>query len=171
MCPVVLDWEWIIRPNRCRFEDVLWDSNCSALYFEGYEQTVVRAGCCEAFIRWFHVTIRRLHLNSCRGGQVDYVPVSAAPRKNPGPSKKHSSPGKGKIEVSPIPVKLPRCFEVLIRPVTPRKQAVVEDPTFASSLASQHSHRRSRLIGRARTARLVFQGGLALAECVWPVIL
>ena len=72
-------------------------------------------------------------------GQVDYVPVSISRRKVPGSSRKHSSSEKEKRKMSRIPVKSRRRFEISSLPVTPGKQPVVEDPTFASALASQPS--------------------------------
>ena len=41
-------------------------------------------------------------------GQVEHMPVVAPSHKIGGPSRHHSSPGKGKKKVSQIPVKLPR---------------------------------------------------------------
>ena len=46
-------------------------------------------------------------------GQVDYVPVAAAPsRKVASQGRRLTSPGKGKKKVSDSPVKVPRQFEV-----------------------------------------------------------
>ena len=69
--------------------------------------------------------------------QVDYVPVAAPSCKVAGHSRHLSSSGKGQKEVSRSPVKLPRQFEFSSSSASSRKRAVVNDPVFASALASE----------------------------------
>ena len=89
--------------------------------------------------------------------QVDYVPVVAPCRNVAAPSRHHSSPEIRK-KVSRSPVKLPRQFEVSSPSASSRKHAVVKDPTFASTLASQPARGKARRSGRDRKAAPVFQG-------------
>ena len=93
-------------------------------------------------------------------GQVDYVLVVAPSRKVAGPSRHHSSPGKSKMKVLRSTVILPRKFEVSSLSASSRKRAVVEDPTFASALASQSPSGNYRRSGRDWKAAPVFQGGM-----------
>ena len=69
--------------------------------------------------------------------QVKYVPVVASSRNVAGHCRHLSSSGKGKKKVSRSPVKLPRQFEVSSLSVISRKRAVVDNPAFASVLASE----------------------------------
>ena len=92
--------------------------------------------------------------------QVDYEPVAALSRMVAGHSRHLFSPGKGKKKVSPSSVKLPRQFEVASPFASSRKRAVVDDPTFASALASESPRGKTQKSGRDRRAAPVFQGGI-----------
>ena len=93
-------------------------------------------------------------------GQVEYVPVAAPSRKVAGHSRHISSPGKGKKKVVRSPVKLPRQFEVSSLCASSRKRTEVDDPSFASALASERPQGKTRKSGRDRKAAPVFQGGM-----------
>ena len=58
------------------------------------------------------------------------------------------------------PVKLPRQFEVSSPSAGCRKRTVVDDPSFASALASERHQGKTRKSGRDRKAAPVFQGGM-----------
>ena len=94
------------------------------------------------------------------GGQVDYVPGAAPSREIAGHSRHPSSPGKGKKRVVRIPVKLPRQFEVSSHSFNSRKRTVVDDPSFASALASERPQGKTRKSGRDRKATPAFQRGM-----------
>ena len=91
-------------------------------------------------------------------GQVDYVPVAAPSRKVAGHSRHLSSSRKGKKKVSQSSVKLPRQFEVSSPSAICSKRTVVDDPAFASALASECPRRKPRKSGRNTKAAPVFQG-------------
>ena len=93
-------------------------------------------------------------------GQVDYVPFAAPSRKVAGHSRHLSSPGKGRKKVSRSPVKLAPQFEVSSPFASSRKCTVVDDPSFASALASERRQGKTRKSGRDRKAVPVFQGGM-----------
>ena len=56
-------------------------------------------------------------------------------------------------------MKLPRKFEISSHPANPQRRSLVEDPSFASALASQASRVKSRWSGRDRRAAPVFRLG------------
>ena len=58
-----------------------------------------------------------------------------------------------------IPVKLLCHFEISSPSASSRKRALVEDPTFASALASQPPRGKDWRSGRDRKAGPVLQGG------------
>ena len=93
-------------------------------------------------------------------GQVDYIRVAAPSRKVAGHGRHLSSPQKGKKKVLRSPVKLPRQFEVSSPSASCRKRAVVDDPSFASALASEQPQGKTRNSGRDGKATRVFQGGM-----------
>ena len=93
-------------------------------------------------------------------GYVDYMQVAAPSRKAAGQSRDLSSPGKGKKKVVRSSVKLPRQFEVSSRSDSSRKRTFVDDPSFASALASELPQGKTRKSGRDRKAAPVFQGGM-----------
>ena len=97
--------------------------------------------------------------NVVEEGRVEYVPVTSPALGPPGPSKIRSFPSKRKIKVTRSPVKLPRRFEVSSPPASPPRRSIVEDPSFASALASPASLGKSRRSGRDRRAAPVFQMG------------
>ena len=90
-------------------------------------------------------------------GCVEYVPVAAPALGPPGPSKIRSSSSKWKTKISRSPVKLPRRFQVSSPPTSPQRRSLVEDPSFASTLAGPASCGKSRRSGRDRRAPPVFQ--------------
>ena len=77
-------------------------------------------------------------------GRVECVPVDAPSLGPPGPSKMRSSSSKPKSKISRSPVKLPRRFEVSSPRAEPPRRSLVEDPGFASALATPASHGKSR---------------------------
>ena len=93
-------------------------------------------------------------------GQVDYAPVVALFREVAGHSRQSSSPRKGKKEVSRSPIRLPGQFEVSSPSAKSRKRALVDDPTFASELASESLRGKSRKSGRDGKAAPVLRGGM-----------
>ena len=93
-------------------------------------------------------------------GQVDYVPVIVPSRKVAGDGRRLSSPGKRKRKVSRSPIRLPRQFEVSSPSASSRKRTVVDDPTFASAMASESPRGNTRKSGQDRKAAPVFQGGM-----------
>ena len=92
--------------------------------------------------------------------QVEYMPVAPSSRKVAGHSRHLSSPGKGKKEVAWSPVNLSRHFEVSSPCASSRKRTVVDDPSFASALASERPQGKTPKSGRDRKAAPVFQGGM-----------
>ena len=92
-------------------------------------------------------------------GPVEYVPVAAPALGPPGPVKIRSSPSKRKRKTCRSPVKLPRRFEISSPPASPQRRSLVEDPSFASGLATPASRGKSRRSGRDRRAAPVFQMG------------
>ena len=92
-------------------------------------------------------------------GRVEYVPVALPAPGPPGPSKTRSSSSKRKRKISRSPVKLPRRFEVSSPPVSPLRRSLVEDPSFASALATPASHGKSCWSGPDCRAAPVFQMG------------
>ena len=93
-------------------------------------------------------------------GQVDYVLVAAPSRKVAGHSRHLFCLGEGEKKVSRSPVKLPRQFEVSSPSASSRKRTVVDDPSFASALASEHPQGKTWKSGRDKNAAPVFQGGM-----------
>ena len=118
--------------------------------------------------RWYHGGTPRSETASKPGvrisdvveeGRVEYVPVGPPALGPPGPSKIHSSSSKRKRKITRSPVKLPRRFEVSRPPVSPPRRSLVEDPSFASTLAAPASRGKSRRSGRDRRAAPIFQMG------------
>ena len=93
-------------------------------------------------------------------GQVDYMPVAAPSRKVASQSRRLSSPGKGKKNVSHSPVNVPRQFEVSSSSVSSRKRIVIDDPNFAAALTTESPRGKTRKSGRDRKVAPVFQGGM-----------
>ena len=87
-------------------------------------------------------------------------PLLLCPVRLPENSRHLSSPGKGKKIVSRSPVKLPRQFEVSSPSASSRKRTVVDDPSFASALASERPQGKTRKSGPDRKAAPIFQGGM-----------
>ena len=92
-------------------------------------------------------------------GRVEYVPVTPTALGPPGPSKILSSSSKWKIKISRSPLKLPRRFEASSLPACPQRRSLVEDPSFASVLATPAFRGKSHRSGRDRRAGPVFQMG------------
>ena len=86
-------------------------------------------------------------------GQLENVPVVAPSCEDAGPSRFQSSAGNGMKTVSQTPVKLPGQFAVSSPSASSRKRSAVEDPNFASALASQSPR------GKHQKTVPVFQGG------------
>ena len=92
-------------------------------------------------------------------GRVEYVPVALLALGPAGPSKIRSFPSKRKRKICRRPMKLPRKFEISSSPASLQRQALVEDPSFASTLAEQVSRGKSRLSGWERRAAPVLHMG------------
>ena len=92
-------------------------------------------------------------------GRVEYVAVAPPALGPPGPSRIHSSSSKRKRKVTRSPVKLPRRVEVSSPPASPLRRSLVEDPSFASALATPASRGKSRRSWHDRRAAPVFQVG------------
>ena len=92
-------------------------------------------------------------------GRVEYTPVAVRALAPPGPGKIRSAPSKRKRKISRSPVKLPRRFDVSSPPASPQRRSLVEDPNFASALATPVSRGESPRSGRDRRAAPVFQMG------------
>ena len=88
-------------------------------------------------------------------GRVEFVQVAAPALGPPGPSKICSTPSKLKRKNSLSPMKLPQRFDFSSPPASPQRPSLVEDPSFASTLAAQ----TLRGSGRDRRAIPVFQMG------------
>ena len=89
-------------------------------------------------------------------GRVEYVPVAAPVLRPPGPSKIRPSPSKRKRKISRSPVRLPRRFNVSSTPASPQRRSLLEDPSFASTLAAPASRGKTRRTGHDRRAASVF---------------
>ena len=118
---------------------------------------------------WYHGGTPRSETTSRPGvrisdvveeGRVEYVPVAGPVLGPPGPSKIRSSSSKRKRKICRSPVKLPRRFEISSPPASHPRRSLVEDPSFASTLATPASHGKSRRSGRDRRAAPAFQMGL-----------
>ena len=159
-CPVSAPWSVV-------------ESACASLVITDlggcWERVVLRRRTAkDSSERWYHDCTPRSETASSPGviisdvveeGRVEYVPVAAPALGPPGPSKIRSSSSKRKREISRNPVKLPRRFEVLSPRASSLKQSLVEDPNFASTLATPASHGKSRRSGRDFPATPVFQTG------------
>ena len=116
--------------------------------------------------RWYHGGTPRSGTASMPGvkvsdvveeGRVEYVPVAAPSLGPPWPSKIRFSSSKQKRKISRCPLKLPRRFEVSSPPTSPQSRSMVEDPSFASALATPASRGQSLRSGRDRCAAPKFQ--------------
>ena len=118
--------------------------------------------------RWYHVGTPRSETASrprvrftdvVDEGLVEYVPVALPALGPPGPGKVSSSPSRRKRKISRNPMKMPQKIEISSPPASPQRQSLVDDPSFASTLAAQNSRRKSPRSGRDRRAAPVFQMG------------
>ena len=117
---------------------------------------------------WYHGGTPRSETASRRGvrisdideeGRVEYVPVAAPALGRPGPSKIHSSSSKRERKVTRSPVKLPRRFEVSSPSANPQRPSLVENPSFASALATPVYRGKSHRSGRDCRAAPILQMG------------
>ena len=159
-CPVVITGERVIGSSYWRFEDVLRKGTWLASCHQRYERTMVCSGRCAAVIWWIFLITRCPYIIMCGRGAGWLCAHSCSIRKVAGPSRHHSSPGKGKKKVPRSPVNMTHQFEVSSPSARSQKRAVVEDPTVVFALASQSPRVKARRSGRDRKAALVFQGGM-----------
>ena len=118
--------------------------------------------------RCYHGDIPRSKTASRRGVRIsdvvkeeraEYEPDVWHVLGPPGPSKSRSSPSKRKRKISRSTVKLPRIIEISSPSVSLQRRSLLENPSFASTLAAQASRLKWRRSERDRRAAPVLQMG------------